>query len=78
MNEFVKTEYDLLLNLAPEQNLALYYLTALSRAHFKIGRAAEGLNFFDLTIQIDNDKDALYLAGQQIHYLEQLNKKALV
>src|SRR5690554_3826445 len=60
INEFIKTDYDLLLNLAPEQSLALHYLTALSRAHFKIGKVSEGLNFFDLTIQIDGSEDALY------------------
>lgn len=76
--EFMKTEYDLLLNLAAEQTLVLYYLTALSHSHFKIGRASSGLNFFDLSIRIDSSKDALYLARQQIHYLEQLNKTALV
>lgn len=76
--EFIKTEFDLLLNLAVEQSLVLYYLTALSHSHFKIGRSSSGLNFFDLTIRIDSSKDALYLAMQQIHYLEQLNKKVLV
>ena len=39
-DDFIKTEYDLLMNIALEQNLVLHYLTALSRASFKkIGRA---------------------------------------
>jgi hypothetical protein len=76
--EFIKTEYDLLLNVALEQNLVLLYLTAMSRSHFKIGWSTSGLNFFDLNIQINGRKDAEYLARQQIYYLEQLNKKTSV
>lgn len=76
--DFIKAEFDLLLNVSPEQNLVLLYLTALSRAHFKIGCSASGLNFFDLNIQINSKQDALYLARQQIFYLEQLNKKTSV
>ncbi len=75
---FLKTEYDLLLNVALEQNLVLLYLTALSQSHFKIGWSPSGLNFFDLNIQINGRKDAEYLARQQIYYLEQLNKKTSV
>lgn len=76
--EFIKTEYDLLLNVALEQNLVLLYLTAMSRSHFKIGWSTSGLNYFDLNIQINGRKDAEYLARQQIYYLEQLNKKTSV
>ncbi len=75
---FFHTEYDLLLNVALEQNLVLLYLTALSRAHFKIGWSPSEPNFFDLNIQINGKEDALYLARQQIFYLEQLNKKTSV
>jgi hypothetical protein len=78
IEDFLKTDYDLLLNVALEQNLALLYLTAMSQAHFKIGWSPSGLNFFDLNIQINGRKDAEYLARQQIFYLEQLNKKTSV
>ena len=76
--DFLKTEYDLLLNVSLDQNFVLLYLTAMSRSHFKIGWSPSGLNFFDLNIQINGNKDALYLARQQIYYLEQLNKKTSV
>ncbi len=77
-DDFLNADYDLLLNVALEQNLVLLYLTALSRAQFKIGWSGSGLNFFDLNIQIKDKEDALFLARQQIFYLEQLNKKSLV
>lgn len=73
-DEFLKTEFDLLLNIAIEQSLVLDYLTALSRARFKIGWSLSGRNFFDLNININGREDSLFLARQQIFYLGQLNK----
>jgi hypothetical protein len=73
-DEFLKTEYDLLLNIALKQNLVLDYLTALSRARFKIGWSPSICNHFDLNININGKQDSLYLAKQQIFYLGQLNK----
>lgn len=74
VDDFINTEFDVLFNIALEQNLVLDYITALSRARFKTGWSAEKRNFFDLNINIGNKQDALYLAEQQIFYLRQLNK----
>ena len=78
IEDYINTEFDVLLNIALEQNITLLYLTAMSRAHFKIGWSPSGYNFFDLNIQINAGKDAEYLAQQQIFYLEQLNKNSYV
>jgi hypothetical protein len=75
-DDFITTEFDLLLNVALKQNQVLDYLTALSKARFKIGWSHEQNNFFDLNINIGEKQDALFLARQQIFYLCQLNKKA--
>jgi hypothetical protein len=74
-DEFIATEFDLLLNIALNQNRVLDYLTALSKARFKIGWSPDQSNFFDLNINIGGKQDALFLARQQIFYLSQLNKK---
>ncbi len=74
-DEFLETGFDLLLNVALEQNLVLDYLTALSKAHFKIGWSPDQYNFFDLNINISGKADSLFLAKQQIFYLRQLNEK---
>jgi len=74
VDDFIKTEFDVLFNIALEQNRVLDYITALSRAKFKTGWSPEKRNFFDLNINIGNKHDALYLAEQQIFYLRQLNK----
>ncbi|MGC9352598.1 MAG: DUF6913 domain-containing protein [Mariniphaga sp.] len=72
--DFLNTEFDLLLNIALDHNLILDYLTALSKARFKVGWSPEENNFYDLNINIKGKQDALFLARQQIFYLGQLNK----
>lgn len=75
VSEFVDMNFDILLNIALSQNLALDYITALSQAKFKVGSSTDVSNYFDLNINIGENNDALYLAKQQIFYLAQLNKK---
>ena len=74
VDNFIETEFDLLLNVALQQNLILDYITAFSRASFKIGWSPVKENYFDLNINIGGKQDALYLARKQIFYLGQLNK----
>lgn len=75
---FINTEFDLLLNIALYQTLPLTFITALSRAKFKVGWSPAENNFFDLNIKIGSKQDSLYLAEQQIFYLSQLNKKTSI
>lgn len=75
VDDFINIRFELLLNIALEDNLVLDYLTALSQAKFKVGSSQKVNNFFDLNINIDENRDAMYLAKQQIFYLAQLNKK---
>ena len=74
-DDFFSQRFDLLLNVALQQNLVLDYLTALTHARFKIGWSPNKHNYFDLNINIGEKQDALFLAQQQIFYLRQLNKK---
>ncbi|MFW5831863.1 MAG: DUF6913 domain-containing protein [Prolixibacteraceae bacterium] len=74
VENFIETEFDLLLNVSLQQNLILDYITAMSRAKFKIGWSPVNENYFDLNINIGRKQDAMYLARQQIFYLDQLNK----
>jgi hypothetical protein len=76
VDDFIKMEFDVLFNIALEQNRVLDYITALSHAKFKIGWSSQKSSFFDLNINISGKQDALYLAQQQIYYLAQLNKTA--
>ncbi len=72
---FTEMGFDVLLNIALEQNITLDFITLHTQAKFKIGWSPDEKNYFDLNINISQNKNALYLAEQQIFYLGQLNKK---
>ena len=75
VDEFINIRFEVLFNIALEDNLVLDYITALSQARFKVGSSENVSNYFDLNINIGENQDAMYLAKQQIFYLAQLNKK---
>lgn len=75
-SDFTDIDFDVLFNVALQQNLILDYLTATSKARFKVGWSPNENNFFDLNINIGENQNSLYLAKQQIFYLGQLNKKS--
>ncbi|KAF0236277.1 MAG: hypothetical protein FD181_2848 [Prolixibacteraceae bacterium] len=75
VDEFINIRFEVLFNIAFEDNLVLDYITALSQARFKVGSTQIINNYFDLNINIGENQDAVYLAKQQIFYLAQLNKK---
>lgn len=77
VGDFITIEFDLLLNIALKPNFSVDYVTALSKSKFKIGSSASNENYFDLNIKIDENRDAMYLAKQQIFYLAQLNKNSI-
>ena len=74
VNTFMEFEYDILMNISVSSCFTLDAVTALTRAHFKIGWASGPVNFFDMNIDVSSNKNALYLVKQQIHYIEEFNK----
>ena len=74
VDEFISIRFDVLFNIAEENNLVLDYITALSHARFKIGCSPSVNNYFDLNINIGENRDPMYIVKQQIFYLAQLNK----
>ena len=77
IDDFTSIRFEILLNIALENNLALDYITAISQARFKVGWSPNSKNFFDMNINIGENRDPMYLVKQQIFYLAQLNKKQL-
>ena len=75
IDNFIEMKFDLLLNICLETTFALDYITLITEAKFKTGSTKSEKNYFDLNINIGENKDALYLAKQQIFYLGQLNQK---
>lgn len=75
IDTFTHLHFDLLLIVAVHSNITLDYLTLVTRAKFKVGWSPNEKNYLDLNINIGENKDALFLAKQQIFYLGQLNQK---
>lgn len=69
---FIKTDFDLLINVATIPCFALDVIAAMSVASFKMGWDMGGYGFYDLTINVSKNPDSLYLAEQQLFYLKSL------
>jgi len=71
LQQFVKREYDILMDLSAPEQLPMKYLAAVSPSRFKVGAYHEGyLAIFDLTMQVDPGCTAAELAKHCIHYLK--------
>ncbi len=75
IDDFININFDVLINMSLKQNLVLDYITLLSKAKFKVGSSTNESNYFDLNINIGENRDSMYLVEQQIFYLAQLNNK---
>lgn len=75
IDTFIHSDFDLLLNTSVTPCYPLELITVLSAATFKAGYDVENRGIFDLTVDISKQPDALYLAEQQIHYLNELTSK---
>ncbi len=74
INNFVKKEYDILINLSDSNCIPIKYLVASSLAHFKIGQFEDGFEIYDLMIKLDKDKGKERLMEEIKHYLNLINK----
>lgn len=74
VNEFIDTEFDILIDLSLNDYLPLLYCSALSRAGLKVGRYSEDhQTFYDLMIHAEQDETIDSFADQVIHYLSMIN-----
>jgi len=74
MDRFMEFEYDLLFLISLTPCFPLEAITALTKAHFKIGPAFGQVDYLDLSIDTGDNKNSLYLVKQQIYYIEQFSK----
>jgi hypothetical protein len=73
---FIHTEFDLLLSLFFEKELALQSVAALSKSKFSMGANMEGaLPYHDFLIDTGEEKDLMNLGMQMIHYLKVIHQK---
>ena len=74
IENFVKKEYDILINLSDSNCIPIKYLVANSLAHFKIGQFEEGYEIYDLMIKLDKERGTERLMEEIKHYLNLINK----
>lgn len=75
IQNFINEEYDLLIDLNINDHFSLKYISALSKANFKVGRYNEKeLEIYDMMIDSDNTKTLKYFLRQVDLYISMLNK----
>ena len=75
IDNFIKKEYDILINLCDSSIIPIKYLVASSIAHFKIGVYEENYEIYDLMISLKDDKSIQKLIHEIKHYINLINKK---
>ena len=74
IDNFIKKEYDILINLCDSNIIPIKYLVASSIAHFKIGIHEENYEIYDLMISLKEDKSIEKLMQEIKHYINLINK----
>jgi hypothetical protein len=75
IDNFIKKEYDILINLCDSSIIPIKYLVASSIAHFKIGIYEENYEIYDLMISLKDDKSMEKLMHEIKYYINLINKK---
>ena len=72
IDNFLKEEYDILIDLTLREFYPLTYMAVASPAKFKVGRCREDINVFDLTIDNKKDQSLEVLIKEITHYLNRI------
>ena len=75
VQNFIREEYDLLIDLNVHDHFPLRYMAALSKAKFKVGKYSErDTDMYDMMIDADNTKTVKYFLRQVDIYITMMNK----
>jgi hypothetical protein len=75
IQNFMDEEYDLLIDLNIHNLFPLRYISALSKANFKVGKYYENdLDLYDMMIDSEETKSLKYFLRQVDTYITMLNK----
>lgn len=75
IDNFIKKEYDILINLCDSSVIPIKYLVASSIARFKIGIYEEDYEIYDLMISLKDDRSMQRLMTEIKHYINLINKE---
>lgn len=73
IDNFIREEFDILIDLNLENDFPLRYISALSKAKFKIGVHSANMDIYDLMIEVEEGKGIGYFLMHLDHYLMQFN-----
>ncbi len=74
IKDFLEKEYDILLDLSPEEIFLAKYIAGLSRAKYKVGIFSKDyLRTYDLMIEVDDSCSLKQCIGHSLHYLKNIN-----
>jgi hypothetical protein len=76
VENFIKEEFDILIDLNIKEHFPLFYISSLSHARYKVGsNAAKDTSIYDMLIGTGNEKGLKPLLRNMDTYLLMLNKK---
>ncbi len=79
VKNFLAEESDVLIDLNVHDRFSLKYISAVSKAKFKIGKYSSfNKQVFDMLIQADKDKSLKFFLRQVDTYLQMINKKQVL
>lgn len=74
VTEFIKSDFDMLIDLSSPENFTLYYIAVLSRANFKLGRKIDDKSMpYDIMIDTGPEVKCQELIDQIVHYTNNMN-----
>lgn len=75
VKNFINEEFDLLIDLNVHDRFPIKYISALSKAKFKVGKYIENeIDIYDMMIDADNTKTIKYFLRQVDTYITMMNK----
>tara|TARA_B100000683_G_scaffold203690_1_gene197134 strand:+ start:177 stop:728 length:552 start_codon:yes stop_codon:yes gene_type:complete len=75
INNFIKKEYDILINLSDSKCIPIKYLVASSVARFKVGKHEDGYEIYDLMINLNKKEENMKkLISEITKYLKVINR----
>jgi len=79
-NSFINTQFDILIDINFDKVFPLNYVTALSKAGFKVGLfdSEPAKNTFDLMMELKKPVDIDGYLTQVVHYLEMIKDKSVI
>ncbi|MBN2215494.1 MAG: hypothetical protein JW723_14770 [Bacteroidales bacterium] len=75
VDDFIKKQYDILINLSLEKYYPIQYILALSPSQFKVGKYFEEPNYMDLMIDIEKEKKAMMAVKEEISKDKKVDKQ---